>query len=44
MIKERQVGDRPEMVPVRFKEAGSLDAIVRAQGPNRFEFHLTSQK
>lgn len=32
----------PIMAPVRFKEAGQLDALVTNHGPNRFEFHLTS--
>ena len=44
IIKDPQVGDRPESVPVHFKAEGLLDAAIGADGSNRFAFHLTSQK
>ncbi len=41
-VRDPQMGDRPEMAPVRFKEAGTLEAAVTADGSNQFEFKLTS--
>ena len=44
MVQDPQMGRVPDMQPVSFMEAGTLEAEITADGDNRFEFKLTQRK
>ncbi|MEA1951467.1 MAG: hypothetical protein U9N87_08785 [Planctomycetota bacterium] len=44
IVKDPQMGNAPEIVPISFMEAGTLEATVTADGENRFEFKLTQRR
>ena len=41
-IDDPQRGKVSETVSIRFKRTGALEAVVAEEGPNRFDFELTS--
>ena len=43
MVKDPQRGKVPEMVAVKFNEAGTIEATVVTSTANRFDFQLTSK-
>ena len=43
-IHDPQMGNVPQLAPVRFREGAALEATVSAGGPNQFEFKLTSAR